>query len=183
MISMRCVIVFVDVHDFSKAAVLLGDRLASFVQDFYQTLGECIVGAHGTIVKYMGDMIMSVFADKAEVAAVRCGLEMRNAMARLVEKWHLPPATELEVGIGAGRVDRGTFGHESLRTEDVFGEEVSVTAMICHHRGVAITESVRDRVKESFRLTPLGPHPLKWRSEPAKVWAVEGEASTSPARG
>ena len=110
MISMRCVIVFADVHDFSKAAVALGDRLPAFVQEYYETVGERIVRAHGSIVKYMGDAVLAVFADKTESTAVQCALAMRADFGELARRWELGRATELEVGVTAGRVTRGKIG-------------------------------------------------------------------------
>jgi class 3 adenylate cyclase len=180
MISMRCVILFLDVHDFSIACVALRDKGADFIQEMYETLGERIVEAHGTILKYMGDAVMAVFADKAEAAAVRCALESRAAFASLVSRWSLPPSTELEVGIGSGIVQRGTFGHSSFRIEDVFGDEVCLAASICHHRGVAITEAVYLRVKESFATRPLPPRTFKWLPGPVPIWEVTAESPTAP---
>jgi len=179
VIQMRCVILFCDVHEFSIASVALGDRLPGFIQDFYQTAGERIVSAHGTIMKYMGDMIFALFADKAELPAVRCALEMRSDFAALASRWKLPAPTELEVGIGSGAVARGTFGHPSHLEEDAFGEAVNVVASICHHRGVAITESVREKLAGAFPLTRLPPRKLKWRNDPVELWAVS-EAAPSP---
>lgn len=178
MISERCVVLFLDVHDFSRAAVRLGDRLGEFVQAFYDAMGEHVVQAHGTIVKYMGDAMLAVFADKAEAPAVRCALAMRSTFAGLVATWDLDPATELEVGITAGRVVRGTFGHRSLRIEDVFGEAVNTAAVIGHIRGVTVTGPVHARVKDAFVVTPLEPRKLKWAEEPLPVWAVVGESPT-----
>ena len=183
MISMRCVVLFLDVHEFSKAALGLGERLGEFVQEFYEAMGEHIVEAHGTIVKYMGDAMLAVFADKAEAPAVRCALAMRSTFAGLVRKWGLAQTTELEVGITAGPVVRGTFGHGSLRIEDVFGEAVNVASVIGHIRGVTVTEGVYARIKGAFAVTPLEPWRLKWREEPVSLWAVaeEGSARTDPA--
>jgi adenylate cyclase len=185
VISMRCVVLFLDVHDFSKAAVRLGERLGEFMQAFYDAMGEHIVQAHGTIVKYIGDAMLAVFADKAEVPAVRCALAMRSAFAGLVAAWGLDPATVLEVGITAGRVVRGTFGHRSLRIEDVFGEAVNTATVIGHIRGVTVTEPVQARIRDTFVVTPLAPRTLKWREEPLPVWAVAGEGSppADPATG
>ena len=181
MIQMRCVILFCDVHEFSIASVALGERLGGFVQDFYQTLGERIVVAHGTILKYMGDMMFALFADKAELPAVRCALQMRADFASLAARWGLPAPTELEVGVGSGTVIRGRFGHPSHVEEDAFGDEVNVVASICHHRGVAVTASVRERLKDAYRFMALPSRKLKWRSEPVEIWAVSEEIASSAA--
>jgi class 3 adenylate cyclase len=177
VMTMRCVVLFADVHEFSKATVLLGDRLGEFMQQMYETLGGEIVRAHGTIVKYIGDAILAVFADKAEVSAVRCGLAMRPLFAALVARWKLAESTVLEVGIASGLVVRGTFGHESLRMEDVFGEAVNVAAVIGHILGVTVTGPVRDRIKDAFELDPLEPWKLKWRQDPVAIWAARASGA------
>jgi class 3 adenylate cyclase len=182
MIAQRCVVLFCDVHEWSKAASGLGDRVGELAQDLYETLGEPVVRAHGSIVKYMGDSLLAVFSDKAEVSAVRCALEMREAFRSLAKRWSLPETTELEVGITAGRVIRGTFGHPSRVVEDVFGEEVSIATIIGHHRGIAVTGPVREGAREAFAFRPLPPQTLKWRSDAVAVWAVD-EAGATPARG
>jgi two-component system sensor histidine kinase ChiS len=172
MITMPCVILFTDIHDFSIVQRHLGDRAGEFIQQVYERLGEEIVCSHGTIIKYLGDAIMAVFPDKAEAAAVRCAFSMRRGYAELVREWKLPGETELEVGIGSGKVVRATFGHPSRRCEDVFGEEVNCTAVISHHRGVAVTAAARERLKESFRTRRLPDQIVKWRPEPLEVWEV-----------
>jgi class 3 adenylate cyclase len=182
LIFQRCVVLFCDVHDWSKAASGVGDRLGELVQDLYETLGEPVVRAHGSIIKYIGDSVLVVFSDKAEVSAVRCALEMREAFRGLVSKWSLAGSTELEVGITAGRVVRGSFGHPSRVMEDVFGEEVSIATIIGHHRGVAVTEAVYERAREAYRFRPLPPQPLKWRGDAVQVWEVD-ESGATPARG
>jgi hypothetical protein len=48
-------------------------------------------------------------------------------------------------------------------------------AMIGHHRGVAITESVYERIKADYRTNRLPDFKVKWRDEPLKTWEVEGK--------
>jgi class 3 adenylate cyclase len=60
-----------------------------------------------------------------------------------------------------------------LRQWDVFGEVVNRVAMIGHHRGVAITERVYERVRDTYAARRLPDVVLKWQEEPLKVWEVE----------
>jgi len=182
MIQMRCVILFCDIHEYSVASLGLGERVGDFVQDFYRSMGERIVEAHGTILKYLGDSIFALFAEKTEPQVVRCALAMRSDFAALAARWELPAPTVLEVGIGSGSVLRGTFGHPSHLEEDAFGEAVNVVASICHHRGVAVTAAVRERLGEAYALTRLPPRKLKWRSEPVETWAVSEKTPTPESR-
>jgi class 3 adenylate cyclase len=81
--------------------------------------------------------------------------------------------TELEVGIDAGEVGEGMFGHRTLRQREIFGEVVNRAARIGHYRGVAITEQVYKKVKGTYAVRRLPDVALKWQKEPLKVWEVE----------
>ena len=166
------VILFTDVHNFSLAFPEMTADLYGFLQAMLETLGEAIVGHQGEIIKYLGDAILCVFPAGAEQDAVACAMAMRQAFAGLVSSWGLPPDTELEVGISSGEVAIGTFGHRSLRQRDVFGEDVNRAAKIGHHRGIAITEPVYERVRASHETRRLPDFEVKWQSEPLRVWEV-----------
>ena len=166
------VIVFIDIHNYSIAARALGDERWRFLQETYETLGEIVVAHGGEIVKYLGDGMLCVFPANAENDAVVCALELRAAFSDLVVRHSLPPDTELEIGIGAGQVAIGIFGHKSLLQKDVFGETVLHAAAIGHHRGVAITEWVYERVKASHETRKLPARTVKWQAEPLQVWKV-----------
>lgn len=166
------VVLFADVHNFSRALPRLAKGLHTFLQEIYERLGDTIVAHQGEIIKYMGDALLCVFPAGHEVDAVRCALEMRQIFAGLVDSRELPPDTELEVGIGSGQVAVGVFGHSTLQQKDVFGEEVNRAATIGHHRGIAITEHVYDKVKRTYETRRLPDVPVKWQEEPLRVWEV-----------
>jgi class 3 adenylate cyclase len=138
----------------------------------YNLLGEIVVAHSGEIVKYIGDGMLCTFPPGVENDAVSCALKLRVAFADLVAQRSLPLETELEVGIDTGRVAIGVFGHPSLRQKDVFGETVLHAAAIGHHRGVAITEQVYERVKTDFETHPLPARTVKWQEEPLRAWEV-----------
>ena len=74
--------------------------------------------------------------------------------------------------ISSGQVATGTFGHRTLLQWDVFGEEVNRAETIGHHRGIAITERVHDRIKSNYPVRRLPDFKVKWQTEPLKVWEV-----------
>ena len=166
------VILFMDIHNYSIAAKELGRQSSSFIQQVYETLGSIIVSEQGEIIKYMGDAILAIFSGGSETGVVRCSMKLRTSFSKLVSSWGLPKETELEIGIGSGEVDVGTFGHQSLRQKDVFGQEVNCTVVIGHHRGIAITETVYDQVKADYETRRLPDLPMKWQDEPLKVWEI-----------
>jgi adenylate cyclase len=166
------VVLFADVHNYSKIGHALGVDACDFLQEMYEKLGDIIVEHGGTLVKYLGDALLCVFPADAENKAVDCALKLRQAYAQIVNNRRLSIETELEIGIGSGQVAAGTFGHRSLLQWDVLGEEVIRAETIGHHRGIAITERVHDRVKSNYPVRRLPDFNVKWQTEPLKVWEI-----------
>ena len=166
------VILFTDVHNFSIAATALGPRQADFLQEMYVDLGDTIVAHGGELVKYIGDGMLATFPSSCEGKAVDCAIELRNRFGKIVSGRNLPGEIELEVGIGSGEVIAGEFGHPSLRVKDIFGEAVNHVARIGHHRGIAITEAVYDKVRDTHRTRQLDDVEVKWQDAVLKRWEI-----------
>lgn len=166
------VVLFTDIHDFSKIANMLKENQYSFLQEVYEKLGDIIVAYKGEVIKYMGDAILCIFPADSENEVVKCALDMRKAFRNIVSARNILHDTELEVGIGSGEVGVGLFGHKSLIQKDVFGEEVNQAAMIGHHRGIAITENVYDKIRMDYKTGRLPEFPVKWQEEPLRIWEV-----------
>jgi adenylate cyclase len=167
------VVLFTDIHHFSIATQVLAQRQYAFLQAFYETLGDIVVEHHGELIKYLGDSFLSVFPAGLEQKAVAGAIAMREAFSEMVRRWELPADTELEVGIGAGEVGEGVFGHRTLRQREVYGEAVNRAGRVGHHRGVAITERVYEKVRSVYAVCRLPDVTVKWQEEPLKVWEVE----------
>lgn len=166
------VVMFMDVHHSSIALSALAGGFAEALQEMYETLGDIIVAHQGEIVKYMGDAILCLFPAGAEDQAVKCALQLRRAFGGMAGWQGLPGDSELEIGIGSGPVTIGVFGHQTLRQRDAFGEEVNRVAILGHHQGIALTERVYDRVKESYPTRRLPEVKVKWQPEPLKAWEI-----------
>ena len=169
------VILFTDIHDFSWVLRELREsgRLRSrFLQEVYEALGDAVVEHGGEILSYHGDGMLCVFPAGAESEAVQCGFDMRAAYDAIVRGWQLAHETDLEVGIGAGEVEYGLIGHRSLKQKEILGDEVFRAARIGHHRGVAITESVYEAIKDSYPTRRLQDIRIVLHDEPLKMWEV-----------
>lgn len=172
IVTTKHVVLFTDVHNFSIAAKTLGENQYGFIQEMYEVLGDIVVSQGGELIKYLGDGFLCVFPDGSEEKAIACGIKMREAFFEMVKKWELPTETELEVGLAAGEVFEGVFGHRTLKQKDVFGEAVNRAAMIGHHRGVAVTEHIYESVKDVYSFHRMPDMKLKWQDEPMKLWEV-----------
>ena len=109
MTPAELVILFTDIHEFSSVVKELGKsgRCGSqFIQEVYQDTGEAAIERGGEILQYHGDGILAVFPAGSESDVVQCAIDMREAYARVVDRWQLAHDTELEVGISAGTAER-----------------------------------------------------------------------------
>ena len=166
------VVLFTDIHDYSIVVSALGPDSVGFLQEFYEELGDIIVEHGGEIIKYLGDAILCIFSAESENQAVACALKLREAYSNIVRRRNISGDTELEIGISAGEVSIGIFGHRSLMQKDVFGEVVNRAATIGHHRGIAITESVYNKINTSYETNRLPDFEVKWQDEPLKIWEI-----------
>ncbi|MEE8398710.1 MAG: adenylate/guanylate cyclase domain-containing protein [Desulfobacterales bacterium] len=164
-------VIFTDIHNYSIVSKAMGDQ-AGFLQEVYECLGDIIVEHRGEIIKYMGDGMLCIFPEGSENQTVACAFALRKAYATVRDRRNIEVETELEIGISSGEIQVGIFGHPSLRQKDIFGEPVMRAAMIGHHRGIAISENVHEKIKADYRTQPLPDLKLKWQETPLRVWEV-----------
>ena len=167
------VILFFDIHSFSRVFTALGSDVFSFIQQVYEDLGELVVSTGGEIIKYAGDSMFALFPEGSEPRTVDCALRMRRAYADLAAAHGLSSTvTELEVGIASGEIAVGVFGHESLRQKDAFGDVVNEAAVLMHHRGVAITRDVFEKLPDGVKTRQLPDLEAKWSQGPLESWEL-----------
>jgi class 3 adenylate cyclase len=173
LVSEERVVMITDIHSFSLVTREVEEQQAEFLQALYEMMGDVICELGGEIIKYLGDGLLCLFPTGQEEAAVACGIRMRREYSQMVEDLGIRTETELEVGIGSGTVTLGEFGHSSMRQKDVVGEVVHTVGGISHHRGIAITEQVYERISDSFKTKELPSLGVKWRDVPLRVWEIE----------
>ena len=172
MERVRHVVLFCDISGFMRLSGSLGGGTPGFVQAFYEVVGDAVVERGGTLIKYLGDAVLSVFPEGRETDAVRCAIRMRQDFATLVRTNVPGDAARLEIAINAGEVVRGTFGHASLRTKDIMGEVVANAAVLNRVPGIVVSEAVKDALGAAFRTKELSPLPVKWGAKPITAWQI-----------
>lgn len=131
-------VLFADIRGFTKLAEKMDARDVVVLLNRYLSAMVEIVFAHGgTLDKYMGDGLMAYFG--APVAqpdharqAVRCALDMQDALASLNERDKRTGETALRMGIGVhtGSAVIGDIGAESRSEFTVIGDTVNVAARL-----------------------------------------------------
>ena len=139
---------------------------------------------HGRIVKRTGDGTIIEF--RSVVDAVRCAIEVQNAM--IERNAGLPPEKRIEfrVGIHVGDVVEESDG-------DLMGDGVNIAARlegVAKPGGICLSDDAYRHVKSrlELRVSDLGAVPLKNIAEPMRAYAVEvgpaagaGAAKIAPA--
>ena len=173
--KMESIIYFCDIHNFSKICLELDNEGADFIQTYYHTIGESIIKKGGKIIKYMGDCIYALFPYDLIFEVISAAKKCKSEFHNLLKEFNISEPSELEAGIGCGEVICGDFGHPSCRYYDAFGVKVNETAMIMHHRGIAVTEDVYKRIYHEIKLKKLPNKTVKWSQKPLKVWEITSD--------
>jgi adenylate cyclase len=136
---------------------------------------------HGRIVKTTGDGLLVEFA--SVVDAVRCAVEVQQAMPERNTGVGADHCIELRVGINLGDV--------IVEGDDLYGDGVNIAARIealADAGGVFVSNTVHDHVRDRlpFVFEDLGEHQVKNIARPVRVYRVRdvnvgAKPSTQPA--
>jgi adenylate cyclase len=143
-----------------------------------ELLDPKIAAHHGRIVKTTGDGMLAEFA--SVVDAVRCAVEVQQAMPERNTSVGAESCIELRIGINLGDV--------IVEPDDLYGDGVNIAARIealADAGGVFVSHTVHDHVRDRlpFVFEDLGEHQVKNIARPVRVYRVRdaGAARSSSA--
>ena len=124
-------------------------EIATFLDEFYELVGDIIEGAGGQVLKFLGDAALIIFAEedvnqgvmalKKLQAESDVWLKAKNTPCRNIIKAHFGP------------VAHGLVGKRHNKQIDVFGMTVNTAAKIPSY-GLAITPQVFRKLAPDTRL-------------------------------
>src|SRR5437667_7739308 len=125
---------------------------------------------HGRIVKTTGDGVLVEFA--SVVDAVRCAVEVQQAMPERSTDVGADSRIELRIGINLGDV--------IVEGDDLYGDGVNIAARIealADAGGVFVSNTVHDQVRDRlpFVFEDLGEQQVKNIARPVRVYRVRSE--------
>lgn len=142
--TLTATVLFMDIRGFSGIAETLpSQQLLPWLNQYFETMTDCIMDHGGMVDKYIGDAIMAVFgaplprSSAAEIqadaiAALTAALEMHDRLKAL--NLHLArqnlPTIDFGIGIHTGPLIGGTVGSRYRLNYSVFGDTVNIAARL-----------------------------------------------------
>jgi adenylate cyclase len=178
-------VLFSDVRGFT-AITEQGDpeALVAQLNEYFSRMVEIVFAHHGTLDKFVGDMVMALFGAPVEDErhadhAVAAALDMVRALRELNVKWQAEGRPPLGIGIGvnSGEMIAGNIGAETVRSYTVIGDAVNLGARLeSLNKEYGTTIIVSDRtvslLREQYNLRPLGPVTVKGKSVAVEIFEV-----------
>ena len=188
-------VMFTDVRGFTRISEQFDPQgLTRFMNRFLTPMTDLILGAQGTIDKYMGDAIMAFWNAPLPVEghpARACGaaLEMQAKLIDLNREWeaeakaqgqgHIP--VKIGVGLNTGLATVGNFGSAQRLTYSCLSDEVNLASRLegqCKTYGVGIIVGDNTMPPDSgLRHRRTRPRHGEGQTEPERIFALVGDAS------
>jgi hypothetical protein len=137
--------------------------------------------------KFVGDEIMAMFeGPKKEANACKASLEIRKTMAQEKELAELAKKNIISIGIGinSGPVVFGSVGAKDRMDFTSIGDTVNLAARLEgtnkeYGTKTLITESVYDKVKDSFLCREIDLLTVKGKTQPVRIYELLQETKTA----
>jgi class 3 adenylate cyclase len=165
------------------------EDVMALLRDYHEAIGRIIIKYGGTLERFAGDGVMVIFNDPVPVEnpalqAVLMALDMRIAIAAMIEKWRdLGHDLGFGIGIEHGFATLGTIGFEGRFDYAAIGTVSNVASRLCDEAKagqILISPRVRQAVDKAVTVEPVGEFALKGIRRPMTAYNVlESSASKS----
>jgi len=179
----RVTVLFCDIEKITAFAEKASpEETAKLLGIFHEHMVECVFRNGGIVDKLLGDGLMALFGtplplENQEECALRCALDMQNAMQRIQELTGV--SLQIGVGVHAGIVIAGNIGSSRIMDYTVIGDAVNVASRLEHlsrdyPARILASQSALDGLQGKFESESIGSIDLKGRQEPILAFQVIG---------
>ena len=142
--KLTATVLFMDIRGFTGIAETLpSQQLLPWLNQYFETMTDCIMQHGGMVDKYIGDAIMAVFGaplprNRPEevqadaIAALKAALEMHERLRSLNRQLAAQklPVIKFGIGIHTGPLIGGTVGNRHRLNYSLFGDTVNIAARL-----------------------------------------------------
>lgn len=186
-VNKKITILAVDIRSFTKMSEnFTPQEMVSMLNDYFSVMTEIVNMNHGCLDKFIGDAMMVLFGAPIAKAddcfnAVRCALEMQDAIKVFEEKWREIKGEkwrfQIGIGINYGDVVVGNIGSSTRMEYTAIGDNVNVAfrlESIAAGGVIHITDSLYNEVADRVVVEKLDPVTVKGRTQPVQIYKVLG---------
>ncbi len=178
-------ILFADIRGFTAMTENADAHdIVNLLNDYFEVMVEVLFAHSGTLDKYVGDEIMALFGvptaqEEAAVAAVRCSVEMLQALAEFNNTRMSENQDPIQVGIGinTGECVYGAIGSSKTLQYTVIGDPVNTASRLCSlAKGseVIISEETYRQVYRYVDAIALPKARVKGKVDELSIYRVQG---------
>jgi len=155
------------------------------LNDYYTLMMDAIGGEGGIVNQMVGDGLMAIFGapmpqEDHRLRAVQAARQMVELIRLFNEEQAAQGKLQIEIGVGvaSGQVVAGYTGTQQRATYTCVGDTVNIAARLEAHTKVAerpilIDENTRQGLDGEIAVEELGELPVKGKTAPVVVYAVQ----------
>ena len=172
-----------DLRGFTALATTMSaQRLINLLNHYFEQMVSVIEKYHGTVIEFLGDGIFVVFGAPKEwpdhaSLAVKCAVEMQNAMIS-VNEWNREngyPDLEMGIGINSGSVVVGNIGSDKKMKYGCMGSPVNTAGRLeglTIGGQILVTENTRTLLSENISYVSEGKFLPKGSTDELRYYEV-----------
>ena len=159
-------------------------QVVKILNRYLGAMTDIIMAHQGTIDEFIGDAILAVFGapqrrDDDADRAVRCALEMQEAMAEINRKNIAEGMPEISMGIAlnTGDVIAGNIGSERRAKYGFVGHPMNLTSRIEEYTAggeLLVADSTLQKLAQGYRLGRSEEHKVKGIDQPVLIHHILG---------
>ena len=178
-----------DLRGFTALSTRLSpDILIITLNHYFEKMSAIIKKNEGTILEFLGDGIFVVFGAPKEQSdhasrAVKCAIEMENAMSE-INNWNRQngyPELEMGIGINSGNAVVGNIGSADKMKYGCIGSTVNMTGRVeglTVGGQIFITENTKNLISEEIKFLSESSILLKGAASLTKIYEVKSIGNT-----
>ncbi len=185
-VNQTITVLFADIRGFTSFSEEQNpERVVTLLNHYFSAMSDVIFEHGGTLDKYIGDGLMSLFgAPNASASdadnAVKAAIRMQQRVVRLNQELRMEGYPDISIGIGlhTGIATVGYIGSEKRSEYTAIGDTVNLASRLeSNAKGgqILVSEATGLACNESFQIRKCEPLRVKNRSEPVSLFEVKWE--------